>query len=160
MELIKTMINHVFIPILTILFLTEKTRRWCNDCILLFIKAICGITLYITIMFFAQKAIATNTIYRGILSYMLTYWLINRLPSLIKKPSDNNNALYSDIYYTARECLLQGVVAFGFYLLLGFLFGETAVNISVSTVAIGMGSFLAATLNRIPQELLKFQSNP
>lgn len=140
--------------------LTEKTRRWCNDCILLFIKAICGITLYITIMFFAQKAIATNTIYRGILSYMLTYWLINRLPSLIKKPSDNNNALYSDIYYTARECLLQGVVAFGFYLLLGFLFGETAVNISVSTVAIGMGSFLAATLNRIPQELLKFQSNP
>jgi hypothetical protein len=48
-------------------------------------------------------------------------------------------------------------VSFFFYLLLGFLFQETALDISPATIGIGLGSFLAATLNKLPRTLIELQ---
>ena len=90
----------------------------------------------------------------GVISYMLTSLLLNRLPDLTSNRSEHN--IYLDLYHTTQDCVLQGVVSFFFYLLLGFLFQETALDISPATIGIGLGAFLAATLNKLPRTLIRY----
>ena len=133
----------------------EKLRNWCNQCILSFIKAACAIIIYLFLMMVSHNDVPHTTVILGVISYMLTSLLLNRLPDLTSNRSEHNICL--DLYYTTRDCVLQGVVSFFFYLLLGFLFQETALDISPATVGIGLGSFLAATLNKLPRTLIELQ---
>ena len=133
----------------------EKLRNWCNQCILSFIKAACAIIIYLFLMMVSHNDVPHTTVILGVISYMLTSLLLNRLPDLTSNRSEHN--IYLDLYYTTRDCVLQGVVSFFFYLLLGFLFQETALDISPATVGIGLGSFLAATLNKLPRTLIELQ---
>ena len=109
--------------------------------------------LIISIMMGSHNDVPHTTVILGVISYMLTSLLLNRLPDLTSNRSEHN--IYLDLYYTTRDCVLQGVVSFFFYLLLGFLFQETALDISPATIGIGLGSFLAATLNKLPRTLIE-----
>ena len=87
-------------------------------------------------MMVSHNDVPHTTVILGVISYMLTSLLLNRLPDLTSNRSEHN--IYLDLYYTTRDCVLQGVVSFFFYLLLGFLFQETALDISPATVGIGL----------------------
>ena len=59
-----------------------------------------------------------------------------------------------DFYVVVKESIIQGILSFAGFMLLGFVFGKDAVTLDISTIAIGLGATLSSFLGKLPEKML------
>lgn len=130
--------------------ISTKIHTWCNEFVLTLFKTFCAVAIYIVILSFHYATLGKDEIYIGLLSCMISIYLTNKF---ILTPSGNNTSPKAFLYYQIRDCVLQGIVSFMGYILLGFIFGKDSATLDINTVAVAIGSTLSGGMGRLPHFL-------
>lgn len=133
---------------------SEKLKAWCDQCIMLGIKTACAITIYLFFMLATSEKIQENNFLLGMAACFISIYISQKYILNSTEESTATNNFTADCYNTIRDSILQGVLALIGYILLGFLFGQTALDLGWPTIAIGLGSSLSSCINELPQKIL------
>ena len=133
---------------------SEKLKTWCDQCIILGIKTACAITIYLFFMLATSEKIQENNFLLGMAACFISIYISQKYILNSTEESTATNNFTADCYNTIRDSILQGVLALIGYILLGFLFGQTALDLGWPTIAIGLGSSLSSCINELPQKIL------
>lgn len=129
----------------------DKIRKWCHECVVTLFKAFGAVTIYITILSASSESMEREKICLGLAACTLSIFLINKVLPL---PENKPEKVWLQFFYQIRDCILQGVVSLMGFVLLGFLFGNDALQMDVNTIAVGIGSTLSGGLIQIPKFLI------
>ena len=133
---------------------SEKLKAWCDQCIMLGIKTACAITIYLFFMLATSEKIQENNFLLGMAACFISIYISQKYILNSTEKSTATNNFTADCYNTIRDSILQGVLALIGYILLGFLFGQTALDLGWPTIAIGLGSSLSSCISELPQKIL------
>lgn len=129
----------------------QKVYVCCGKIVITLFKSFCAIMLSIIILGFASGDMSSEKIMAGLLACFVSISLIHAFVPIPKLDIFDTKA---KLFYVIRDCLLQGVVSLMGYIILGFVFGENAVNLDVNTVAIGIGSTISSCIIQVPKLFL------
>lgn len=130
---------------------SEQIRTICDELVLTLFKAFSALAVYLAIMSFYYTDFSKEQLLSALSALGVSFFLVKHFPS-----DDEKDASLSSehiIYAQVRDCILQGVVSFMGYILLGFVFGQEAITLDLSTVAIGIGATVSGGISSLPKFL-------
>lgn len=133
----------------------ERTEQFIIACI----KAFCALTVYIIIIsIFSRDSVTRNHVWFALAAYILAICMEKLFLAKDTKLISTSENTKIEFYLAAKESIIQGVLSFAGFILLGFVFGEDAVNLDLSTIAIGIGATLSSLAGKVPEKILSFKS--
>ena len=133
----------------------ERTEQFIIACI----KAFCALTVYIIIIsIFSRDSVTRNHVWFALAAYILAICMEKLFLAKDTKLISTSENTKIEFYLAAKESIIQGVLSFAGFILLGFAFGEDAVNLDLSTIAIGIGATLSSLAGKVPEKILSFKS--
>lgn len=144
--LISICINFLSYPVDTLaetkIERNEKLLKWCNNLVLRMFRAFCTIFIYVIIMLMFTLSMNKKVFFVAISSFFIATTLVRKF---VSAPSINATA-ENDFINALKTSMLEGVVSFIGYIILGFFLGNSAVNIDISTYAVAIGSTLSGLI--------------
>lgn len=142
-----------------------EIQKWSEQIILAFIKAFFALTFYVIIVGLVNNtSISKNQFWIALFAYIFAicmakfFFSINQKNvlgnNINQKNIPSNNRIEMDFYIVAKEAIIQGILSFAGFMLLGFFFGKNAVTLDISTIAIGLGATISSLLGKLPEKLL------
>lgn len=128
---------------------SEKIRSFCDEVVLTLFQAFSALTVYLGIMSFYYIDFKKEQIFGALLALSTSFFLTKHFLPKDEKASTSSSE--HTIYNQIRDCVLQGVVSFMGYIFLGFIFGQDAVTLDLSTVAIGLGATISGGISIFPK---------
>ena len=133
----------------------RKFQKWSEQLILAFIKAFFALTIYVIIIGLVNSSsISEDQFWIALFAYILAICMAKFFSSKNPEKSPNNNSIQMDFYVVVKESIIQGILSFAGFMLLGFVFGKDAVTLDISTIAIGLGATLSSFLGKLPEKML------
>ena len=134
----------------TSISITPHLQQWCNNLILTFLKAFCAAFISVIIIISVTASMDKLQFLASILSCGVSIMLIQHF--VTSKTAEQES--HGRLIYAVRDSILEGVIAFMGYIILGFLFGNDALTLDITTIAVGIGSTLASCIAYVPKYLI------
>lgn len=133
----------------------RKFQKWSEQLILAFIKAFFALTIYVIIVGLANNSsVSEDQFWIALFAYILAICMAKFFSSKNPEKNSGNNSIQMDFYVAAKESIIQGILSFAGFMLLGFVFGKEAVTLDISTIAIGLGATLSSLFGKLPEKML------
>lgn len=129
--------------------ITPTLQAWCNNLILTALKAVCAMFISIVIITATPTKMDKFQFMTAAFSCGLSILLVQHFVS--DKTGANEGR--SQLLFAIRDAVLEGVLSFMGYILLGFLLGKDALTLDVQTFAIGIGTSLSGFIGYVPKYL-------
>lgn len=137
----------------------SKFQQWSEQLILSFIKAFFALTIYVIIVGLANNNgfVPADQFWVALLAYLIAICMTKFFSSKSPKEESGhaNNSIQMDFFKATKESIIQGVLSFAGFMLLGFVFGKEAIALDISTIAIGLGATLSSLLGKLPEKILE-----
>lgn len=124
-------------------------QTWCNSLILTSLKAICAMFISIVIITATPTEIDKFQFLIAAFSCGLSILLVQHFIS----NKTGLNAGRGQLLFAIRDAVLEGVLSFMGYILLGFLLGKDALSLDIPTFAIGIGTSISGFIGYVPKYL-------
>lgn len=135
----------------------NKFQRWSEQLILAFIKTFFALTIYVIIVGLANNSssVPEDQFWIALLAYLLAICMAKFFSSKNPKRNSECDSIKMDFYEATKESVIQGILSFAGFMLLGFAFGKDAITLDISTIAIGFGATLSSLLGKLPEKILQ-----
>lgn len=135
----------------------NKFQRWSEQLILAFIKTFFALTIYVIIVGLANNSssVPEDQFWIALLAYWLAICMAKFFSSKNPKRNSECDSIKMDFYEATKESVIQGILSFAGFMLLGFAFGKDAITLDISTIAIGFGATLSSLLGKLPEKILQ-----
>lgn len=130
--------------------LSEKIHLYCSKFVANLFKTFCAVMVYIVILTYRGATLEKDQIYLGLMSCMAAIYLSGKFIS-VPHDAEKHNKIY--LYYQIRDCIVQGIVSLMGFILLGFVFGNDALNLDINMAAVGIGASISGGLGKMPSFL-------
>lgn len=128
-----------------------RVKNHADKMVMVLFKAFCAITVYMIILSSQTLILEKNKFWMILLAYVISIYTVGKLTSVSEAKEKDAKML---VIYQIRDSLLQGVVSFVGFMLLGFLFGNEAFQLNADTLAIGIGSAISGGIVHVPNTIV------